>query len=110
MKALESNANSATGFLDGSCFSGCLELEAQELVFENFTPGCLKSYEHLHLTLYPKLFNYALSFLKDRKSADNLVNEVFVELWIAQISSISISDVENIFQIALSEKIKLNFD
>ncbi|PKQ60487.1 hypothetical protein BZG02_19230 [Labilibaculum filiforme] len=56
-------------------------LEDKDNILKNIQRGNLQEFEKLFKAFYPSLCNYALRFVKDTNQAEEIVQELFCQLW-----------------------------
>ena len=58
-----------------------LKTSGTNKVFKELRKGKIEAYEKLFKLYYPRLFKYANHFLEDSFSTEDLMQEVFIEVW-----------------------------
>ena len=70
--------------------------------------GCHQSYARLHYQLYPSLFSYMRGLVRDEQIANDLLQDMFVNLWVKKDAIGEILNVKAYFFTA-ARSIALNF-
>jgi RNA polymerase sigma factor (sigma-70 family) len=77
-------------------------------LWNNVCAGCHQSYAKLHYQLYPSLFAYIRGMVRDEQLANDLLQDMFVKLWVKKESIGEILNVQAYFFTA-ARSITLNF-
>lgn len=69
-----------------------------------------KEFERIYNALWSKLYNIAYSYFKDRTTAQELTQDVFVNLWVKRDSLLPIQDLEAYLLRSVKNRIYNQFD
>lgn len=75
--------------------------------FANDTIGCLelskgkeKAFDSLFVNYYPRILRYAMRFCNDEQEAENIVQELFLDLWVNHQRFGSVVNIDNYLFVA----------
>lgn len=67
----------------------------ETIVLSALSDGSLKAFDALFVTYYPKVLNFVMHFCNDKQEAENIVQELFMNLWIKKDVFESVGNLDN---------------
>ncbi|WP_430816752.1 RNA polymerase sigma-70 factor [Carboxylicivirga sp. RSCT41] len=56
-------------------------LKSEQVLLKSISKGCIKSFEYFFQRTYPRLLNYACLFIENRETAEDIVQDAFINMW-----------------------------
>ena len=73
-------------------------------IIKHFNRGSEKAYQKIFNKLYPVLCSFAEKYLNDSDEAEDVTQEVFIELWNQKEKFISINQIKNFLYLSIKNK------
>ncbi|EDM36259.1 RNA polymerase ECF-type sigma factor [Pedobacter sp. BAL39] len=79
------------------------EFSEQELLTE-IAGGNQRAFKVIYDSYYRKIFSYALKYVKSETDAEEIIQEVFLKLWLRDPNSLPIGNLDGYFQVLVRNR------